>query len=1577
YYYILLADFDKPTPDIFIGNGAQNFQNDLIANPMTLINFFSNELAQPVDLYYDWTDSLNSYDSSYMSHTYYPDDYLSTWSMNTLNMYNQFPTKLLTENMISWFINYDSAYTTSSHIDGQFISWLNSGINSKTPDTILINSGSLISAGDLNSVGGTNSTYLSTEPITNTNYYNNIDVPSQIDWDNPLNMGSWGTYNENNLKYDDSQYSTIVSDSVPIYNDATDIPLLGEFFGTGVLNYQDNLGTIGTPYTTVGGVYNPIFTGDQRMAPDQWLNWDFSGLYGSGGSTGNLVSDGSANTIYAGITGTGQGTQGSQGAEFPDVASPVYDNFYSTPIDASDFSGTGILNYQGNLGTIGAPYTTLSGVNNPQTSGPQKVGPNEWGDWTFTEGSGSTDYGTLTTNDGDSNRIDAGTVSQSPYYTDGILRPSSTSTNWWFSGDHTDVNDNVVEPSSGDQWHLLAAGEDDEDNSVIRMGFPNTITSSSITNIAVKTLGYYEGSTAGPPEVTVYMGGGWRPEQICNIPENSEGWTTDNFAGSWDQADLDGLQIQYRQNVPDGDDLNWIEVVYVVVTYLISPPTLYKHEYLIKWDLPAGATGPTIQSLIYDWKQTAARNTKMYTTSDGVNYDVLVADLTFFGTAFYFNSFPGIGSYVQNGDEVWIKIVSDEGGDFDVRFDQLYIEYTTSTPNYEMSKEVEWSAPSIYMVTDWTVPDGDFYNGDLNDNNGNNNNIMYDDIDEGSTPDGNTIHADGPLGEYIFKASTPTFDAVDARVTNIQLRMYARDLMWEGWAFSAYNDTYTVGSNFIELSNVYLYTNDWEWATFNIDLTGDVYNQYDAENFDFWLRADLDGGYLDVDTIQIRFNYTSVPIPISMDTLTYAHSGTSVTFEIYDYTGVGGWWDTAGSSSFPLSPEHIGGNGDTIKVRYSKTSSSNFTLNIDQLRIDYKDGWGVSPGGGTFENAVAAIDSDYIESYTDLGSGEDSIDFSLADWTTIPANYYITEIGITTTALYEGPAPTLNVYYQIEGGWSTGKTQSMTTSYTTNTLSWTGLWNNPGYGDADADGINIRFETVGGSGSSVTKIDQVYVTIYIAPEVNNYKHEYYIKWDVDDVSMSSIQNLWYEWKQTAAMNTIMYIFNGIDYLTEVSDLGTSTSYQTGSFALTSQYIQTGDADDEVWLYIVSDEGGDFDVRFDQLYIEYTKSTPNYEMSMEVEWSAPAPTSMNELTYTLGGDPVTFEIYDYTGVGGYWDTISGGGPFTLSSEHVFGDDTIKVRFSKTSSNPFTLDIDQLRIDYTYLDHYDHWINATAEWSIPSSGLYSIDSLDFDHQVTLGSVTFEVWDWLENGGQFETKTGTILDLSISPEYIGPGNSVKINYLSSTETSSTTLSIDVLRVNYTTSELIYVTPAMLDLNSTFHLDSVTAEDTIEPLQLTYAYKTDGSQLVELNIWNYNTLQWDLVDENVYNSFTPVHYYQIGSDYYNSNFDIVFKLNGTEVYNSFNFYLDQFLVNYSWTRTSGSLNADVSKTITDPLLNRYDGFSNYQKLYNVTIEFDYTFTKNNSLYADFAKFYINYGASQDSFNLIKDGNQHSFSYT
>ena len=118
YEYSLIADFDDPLPIINIGSGNENFENDLIANPSTPISFNSGENQTDSSEYNLWNEDLTSFDSSYMSHGYLPDGFSSTWSMNTLNMYNQFPTSTITEDWINWNLNYNSDSTDSSFING-------------------------------------------------------------------------------------------------------------------------------------------------------------------------------------------------------------------------------------------------------------------------------------------------------------------------------------------------------------------------------------------------------------------------------------------------------------------------------------------------------------------------------------------------------------------------------------------------------------------------------------------------------------------------------------------------------------------------------------------------------------------------------------------------------------------------------------------------------------------------------------------------------------------------------------------------------------------------------------------------------------------------------------------------------------------------------------------------------------------------------------------------------------------------------------------------------------------------------------------------------------------------------------------------------------------------------------------------------------------------------------------------------------------------------------------------------------------------------------------------------------------
>ncbi|GAH76305.1 unnamed protein product, partial [marine sediment metagenome] len=178
----------------------------------------------------------------------------------------------------------------------------------------------------------------------------------------------------------------------------------------------------------------------------------------------------------------------------------------------------------------------------------------------------------------------------------------------------------------------------------------------------------------------------------------------------------------------------------------------------------------------------------------------------------------------------------------------------------------------------------------------------------------------------------------------------------------------------------------------------------------------------------------------------------------------------------------------------------------------------------------------------------------------------------------------------------------------------------------------------------------------------------------------------------------------------------------------------------------------------------------------------------------------------------------------------------------------------------------------------------------------------------------------------------------------------------------------PASSDAELEFTIDAqlvgVTSEDTLDSVELKYSYINDeGSN--DLLIYNYVSEDWlTIIDDSIYSSFSE-HSYAIGSDYYDQDYNLKFKFIDSSPETYHQFYLDQFRIDYSYTKTGGNINADITKTISDSFLNRYDtGFSNYKKLYDITIEFDYNFTKELPQYGDLAKFCI----EANEYDLIRD---------
>ncbi|KKL64861.1 hypothetical protein LCGC14_2160750, partial [marine sediment metagenome] len=177
YEYYIIADFDSPTPTITVGGGTENYEDGMIADPSTPISFNSNEIKTFGSRHYSWEDYFNLFDSSYMSHNYYPDDYSSAWTMNPLNMFNIFPTSTTTELWDNWSPpNYDPTQNTVSFNNGDFNSQVIPTIDiPEQPIDFDLTEGTSDWAGNLGTSSGYNFIITSSIKPENTHLWWEID----------------------------------------------------------------------------------------------------------------------------------------------------------------------------------------------------------------------------------------------------------------------------------------------------------------------------------------------------------------------------------------------------------------------------------------------------------------------------------------------------------------------------------------------------------------------------------------------------------------------------------------------------------------------------------------------------------------------------------------------------------------------------------------------------------------------------------------------------------------------------------------------------------------------------------------------------------------------------------------------------------------------------------------------------------------------------------------------------------------------------------------------------------------------------------------------------------------------------------------------------------------------------------------------------------------------------------------------------------------------------------------------------------------------------------------------------------
>ncbi|MHA1932829.1 MAG: PKD domain-containing protein, partial [Promethearchaeota archaeon] len=125
-------------------------------------------------------------------------------------------------------------------------------------------------------------------------------------------------------------------------------------------------------------------------------------------------------------------------------------------------------------------------------------------------------------------------------------------------------------------------------------------------------------------------------------------------------------------------------------------------------------------------------------------------------------------------------------------------------------------------------------------------------------------------------------------------------------------------------------------------------------------------------------------------------------------------------------------------------------------------------------------------------------------------------------------------------------------------------------------------------------------------------------------------------------------------------------------------------------------------------------------------------------------------------------------------------------------------------------------------------------------------------------------------------------------------------------------------LELTSNFEMDGIRPDDEIISIVLHYSYKTNVSQTIDLQLYNYSSQSYSTMNSSSYTEFDNCTYSIDCSDFYNENFELKVKFSGKNS-SVFKFFLNQIKLQYEWTKGSfqvDSIYREIANMSTDLLV-------------------------------------------------------------
>ncbi|KKM04024.1 hypothetical protein LCGC14_1768500, partial [marine sediment metagenome] len=420
--------------------------------------------------------------------------------------------------------------------------------------------------------------------------------------------------------------------------------------------------------------------------------------------------------------------------------------------------------------------------------------------------------------------------------------------------------------------------------------------------------------------------------------------------------------------------------------------------------------------------------------------------------------------------------------------------------------------------------------------------------------------------------------------------------------------------------------------------------------------------------------------------------------------------------------------------------------------------------------------------------------------------------------------------------------------------------------------------------------------------------------------------------------------------------GYDSSYTMNPLDMTNQFPQ--DTQQEDWT--------GWNINYNSQYSTSSFSNGDFDSSVNLLSAVDVPQS-GEFDFSTGGR--------YGSMGSYGGLEATGGAKTyLNSELVYiegsaqsvyavqGDVVSGYTGSINSWPAGALDANdgsEARINAHYVGNQFYMISIYIRFGPNDPTLWSGGKLYRDARHSgAGEFNFYIRDFDTPRWDNIAPTGSYIDLDVNSKYRDSNNNVWVRYSSISEGNSHSIYIDHLEiVDYK------------DRVNRYSLDAIAEWSVTDPnlysLDWLKFAQTGSSYTMKMYNWVTSGYSNDI---RGYGAISLLGW----SDYVEDN-TVRIKYSSLLRTNPFTIDIDMLRLDYKYVDYANSY-ADIVKPINFAFLNRYDtGFDSYKKLYEVTISFDYTFTKDKSALNDFAEFSF-YGSD---FGLTKDGSSHSFSYT